>query len=160
MGFDIPEKKATLLDSGNGLFTGTTVVHIARAVVSTLRHPDETANRFVQVRSIETTQMRLLKAFETVTGEKWEVGFVDSQAVYERGKGKLARGEPGVVLDLVPYQLFAEKRGAMGSSVLVSSEESDGGLLGIEEIDEVTLLREVLGCKQEQDSEMGKLPDI
>jgi ribosomal protein L12E/L44/L45/RPP1/RPP2 len=67
MGFNIAERHATIYDAGTEEFTGTTLEGIGQSVVGVLSHPAETANRFVKVRSIQTSQNELLEAFEKVT---------------------------------------------------------------------------------------------
>ena len=142
MGFEVSRRRATIYDSGTEPFTGTTMRGIAQAVAGILLHPEETANRFVRVRSLQTTQLELLDAFQgAVGGPGWAVEKVRSRDVLERGREKLRKGEKGAVLDLVVAQLFEE---GAGRSVVVKKEESDNELLGVEEIDADELAREIV----------------
>lgn len=144
MGFDVSNRCATIYDSGMETFTGTTMRGIGQAVAGILLHPEETANRFVCVRSLQTTQMELLGAFERATGgHKWTMERVQSKDVLERGREKLRKGEKGAVLDLVVAQLFED---GAGRSVVVTKDEADNELLGVEEVDVDEMVREVVGA--------------
>jgi len=129
MGFDIAKREAVIYDQGTEQFTGTTLEGIGQAVVGVLTHLDETRNRFVQVMSIKTCQNELLEAFESVTGEKWEVRRDTSKRILESGRKKHRAGKGGWTLDLAVTQLFDE--GQARGLVARSREESDSDMLGI-----------------------------
>ncbi|KAI0107130.1 NmrA-like family protein [Nemania sp. FL0031] len=143
MGFNIAERRATIYDAGTEQFTGTTLEGIGQSVVGVLQHTEETANRFVKVRSIQTSQNALLAAFQraTATGEeeegKWEVSHSTAQQTLEDGRRKHAQGANGWALDFVVFQLYAP--GEARCIVASSREESDSALLGVREegVDEV-----------------------
>ncbi|KAF2204783.1 NAD(P)-binding protein [Delitschia confertaspora ATCC 74209] len=130
LGFNIQDRKATIYDSGTEAFTGTTLRGIAAAVVGILNHPDETANKYLRVRSIQTCQNELLAAFEEATGENWEVEYEKSSDLMARGRQKLKNGDGAWVLDLIVAQLLEE---GAGRSVVVTAEEADNGILGMGE---------------------------
>ncbi|KAI1129136.1 NmrA-like family protein [Nemania abortiva] len=141
MGFNIAERRATIYDAGTEEFTGTTLEGIGQSVVGVFQHLDETANRFVKVRSIQTSQNEILAAFQRATskdedGKQWEVEHYTAQQVLEDGRKKRAEGAGGWILDLVVFQLYApgEARCIVGSR-----EDSDNALLGVREesVDEV-----------------------
>ncbi|KAK2613271.1 hypothetical protein N8I77_000193 [Diaporthe amygdali] len=73
MGFELPNKSATLVDGGNTRFTTSTVAQIGRAIISVLKHPSETKNQLVFVESFTTTQLEVLAALQKATGKEWEV---------------------------------------------------------------------------------------
>lgn len=127
MGFDIAKASAVIYDQGNEYFTGTTLEGIGQSVVGVLRHPDETANRFVTVMSVKTCQRDLLAAFAAVTGaqQQWDVEHSTTRALLERGRAR----KPGWVLDLAVAQLLDE--GEARCLVAPSREESDSELLGV-----------------------------
>ncbi|PKS09328.1 hypothetical protein jhhlp_003942 [Lomentospora prolificans] len=129
MGFNIATRTAIIYDDGNEAFTGTTLQGIGQSVVGVLQHPEETANRFVRVLSIKTTQNQLLAAFKEATGTEWEVQRSTTAALLESGRKKKAQGSGGWVLDLVVAQLL--EQGEARCVVAPSWEESDSGLLGV-----------------------------
>ncbi|KAJ6466322.1 NmrA-like domain-containing protein [Mycena sanguinolenta] len=61
-GFDIPARRAKIYDSGNEPFTESTMPDIARAVAGVLENSEETANKYVLIRSVQTTQNEILAA--------------------------------------------------------------------------------------------------
>ncbi|KAI1179176.1 NmrA-like family protein [Nemania sp. FL0916] len=93
MGFNISERRATIYDEGTEEFTGTTLEGIGQAVVGVLQHPIETANRFVKVRSIQTSQNALLAAFQCATVEaESETGTRTGNEAGGEGEGEGERG--------------------------------------------------------------------
>ncbi|GAB7353363.1 hypothetical protein MBLNU459_g3845t1 [Dothideomycetes sp. NU459] len=131
MGLDVAQRSATIYDSGTERFTATTSDGIGQAVLGVLQHPDETANRFVKVRSIKTCQNELLEGFQSATGQKWEAHRSTTKALMESGRSKFQAGGGGWVLELVVAQLFDE--GEARCVVASSREESDADLLGVVE---------------------------
>ncbi|KAI1200747.1 NmrA-like family protein [Nemania serpens] len=142
MGFNIAERRATIYDAGTEEFTGTTLEGIGQSVVGVLRHPAETANRFVKVRSIQTSQGALLAAFQRRAAEQqqqtqqWEIERSTARQVLEDGRKKHAEGAGGWILDLLVYQLFAPGE---ARCIVASREDADSALLGVREetVDEV-----------------------
>lgn len=141
MGFTIPSRAARIYDDGNEPITGTTIASIGRAVAGILEHPAATANRFLRTRSMEVTQNDVLAAFEEATGEKWSVTKVSTKDVLAEGKGKLAAGDRGGMLDLLTVQLFEE---GAGRSIVATKEDSDNELLGVPEEDLLTVIKGIL----------------
>lgn len=131
MGFDVSTHEAIIYDDGTEKFTGTTLEGIGQSVLGIMRHPTETANRFLKVRSIHTCQNELLEAFQSVTGQQWEVRRSTTKMLMERGRAKYEKGEGGWVLDLVVAQLFDV--GQARCVVASSRGESDSDLLGVKE---------------------------
>ncbi len=129
-GFDIPQRKARLIDDGTEPITAVILDDIGIAVRGILRKPEETANKHLHIRSTKASQKDILTALEEITGQKWEVEYVESKELYEQGKLKFENKERAGMLDLLVVQLFA--RGA-GRSIVVSEEESDNELLGVKE---------------------------
>ncbi|KAB8229465.1 aromatic alcohol reductase [Aspergillus alliaceus] len=143
MGFDLINQSAIIYDSGTEGFTGTTLEGIGQAIVGVLQHPRETANRFVKVRSIMTSQNELLEAFQTATGRQWDVQRRSTQDLIKSGQSKFRDGISGWVLDLAVAQLF--EPGQARCVVALSREESDAELLGILEESPYDVARTCLG---------------
>jgi NmrA-like family len=129
-GFDIAQKKARLIDGGVEHISAVTLQDIGLAVRGMLRKPEETANKYLHIRSTETSQKEILEAFQDVMGTKWEVEYGDSAELLEKGKALFEKGERAGMLHLLVVQLF--EKGA-GRSIVVSREESDNELLGVKE---------------------------
>lgn len=135
-GFNIAEKTSRLVDDGVEPFSSTTVDDIGKAVVGILEHPSETANQYLLVRTLETTQNDILKSLIDQTGgADWKIEHITAGELYEKGKIGLSKGDRGAILDLLPAQIFT--RGA-GRSTL-PKERYDNELLGVREqnVDEV-----------------------
>ncbi|KAH8680512.1 hypothetical protein BX600DRAFT_444577 [Xylariales sp. PMI_506] len=131
MGFNVAERSAMIYDDGTEEFTGTTLAGIGQSVVGVLQHPEETANRFVKVRSIKTSQNALLDAFQRATDQQWQVTHSNTAAKLESGRRKHREGAGGWVLDLLVYQLF--QPGQARCVVAPTREASDSPLLGVVE---------------------------
>jgi hypothetical protein len=71
----------------------TTISQIARAIVSVLQKPAETANKYFLVTSFNTTQNQILDAAERVTGQKFEVKKVDAEAWKKEGLEIVQKGD-------------------------------------------------------------------
>lgn len=142
MGFDVANRKVTIYDSGTERFTGTTMNGIANAVVGVLKHPQGIANKHLLVRSVETCQNELLRAFEDVTGEKWPVAHETTKDLLVKGREKLANGDRGWVLDLIVAQLLEE---GAGRSIVVTEDKADNGLLGMHEENVLGMVKGIMG---------------
>lgn len=145
MGFDITNSLATIYDQGEECFTGTTLEGIGQSVAGVLQHPQETANRFVQVLSLKTCQNELLQAFEKVSGKQWGVQRSSTRALLETGRTKHREGAGGWVLDLVVAQLYDE--GEARCVVASSREQSDVVLLGVAAEDAEQVVSKALGLR-------------
>lgn len=141
MGFDVQKRSAVIYDDGTEEFTGTTLEGIGQAVVGVLKHPEETANRFLKARSIQVNQNQLLDAFQKVTGQTWEVQRGSAKDFLESGRKKHEAGDKGWVLELLVYQLYAP---GDARCILASREDSDADLLEIREETAEYIARKVL----------------
>lgn len=131
MGFDVVNGTAIIYDAGEEIFTGTTLEGIGQSVVGVLRHPNETANRFVNVRSINTCQNELLQAFQKVTGRQWPVRYATTESMKIEGRARYKAGAGGWTLYIAVAQLLDP--GMARNVVAPSREESDADLLGVVE---------------------------
>lgn len=109
--------------------TASTGATIGKAAVGILQKPDETANRFVKVHSVDFTQQTLLVALEKATASKWEVENVSTAEVIEHKRALLEQDNfMAAFLDVLGQQLF--EAGA-GRGAHVGAGDSDNELLGI-----------------------------
>jgi hypothetical protein len=143
VGFDIKQRKARLIDDGTEPFSAVTVRDVATAVCGILKHPEQTKNRMLHIRSVETCQVDILGAFKLeMGGQDWEVHVESSAEVYERAKHAQSVGDRKGQMGFLPVQLFAK---GGGRSIVVSREDSDNELLGLVEKDIRVIVRDVLG---------------
>ncbi|KAI5203333.1 NAD(P)-binding protein [Aureobasidium subglaciale] len=131
MGFDIAKQEAIIYDDGTERFTGTTLEGIGQAVIGVLEHPEETANRFCKVQSIQTCQNELLQALEKATGKKWKITKTTSKELIKSGKKECEAGGGMWRLMLAVATLYdiGEGRGM----VAASRQDSDAALLGVKD---------------------------
>ncbi|KAI1804699.1 NAD(P)-binding protein [Daldinia bambusicola] len=130
MGFDVRNRRAVIYDEGTGEFTGTTLEGIGQSVVGVLQNLDETANRFLKVRSIQTNQNQLLEAFQVVTGQEWKVKHSKSKDLFRSARQRFTSGVKGWILDLLIYHLYGPGEPCC---IISSREESDSDLLKVKE---------------------------
>ena len=89
------EAQPKLFDGGKSLFSTTTLDSCGQAVVGVLSHPEETKNRFVNVKDIDVSQTQLLEIAKKVDpGKKWEEPVHVSTAEVEKASNaSLAKGD-------------------------------------------------------------------
>ncbi|KAJ0384681.1 hypothetical protein COL922a_007840 [Colletotrichum nupharicola] len=91
-GIDLANKSIDIFDSGNQKVSTTSLVFLAEGIAAVLKHPDETANQYINIIEFDVTQNQLLKLFEEETGAKWTVNHKTADEVNEEGKRKLSAG--------------------------------------------------------------------
>jgi len=134
LGFDLTSNRATIWDDGNTSFSSVNEEALGKAVVACLEHPVETANEYVYISSLATTQNQILQALEKVTSTKWTVKHTTSKEQIDMAREALVKGEFSGAYALVKASCWSN-------------------LLGLHqhfEIDEKErLLNDVLGVKRE-----------
>ncbi len=116
----------TIIDSGNEPFSPTNLEQAARAVVSVLRHPAETANQYLTVSSFTTTQNDVLDALEKESGNKWAVKHVSSEELEHVGDEKEKRGDISSFLEYLQIYTFTD-----GAGRAVRDSSRANGRLGL-----------------------------
>ncbi|KAM0343579.1 hypothetical protein ACHAPU_008330 [Fusarium lateritium] len=97
-GFDHVNKKAVLIDNGEGKIGFTTMPDVGKAVVAALRHPEASFNKALKVQSFVVTPREILKEFEKQTGgEPWLVSKYTLDELREAEKKGWAEGNPKAV---------------------------------------------------------------
>ncbi|KAI0490406.1 hypothetical protein F4859DRAFT_7151 [Xylaria cf. heliscus] len=133
LGLDVRSKTATVIDSGEQEFTASTISLVAKATASTLLHPEETRNKYVQVHSFTLSQNLLLEALERVAGAKFARKNMRREdllalATKHQQDGDNGHGYYELVTAMSysgsPYTLFPE-RAARGNELLGLVEEED-----------------------------------
>jgi nucleoside-diphosphate-sugar epimerase len=84
--FDIPNKKAMLIDGGNVFATGSSSAFIAACIVAALKMPEEiTKNKRIRIAEVKYTGRQILDVLEEVIGgEKFTVVDVPHRVAEER----------------------------------------------------------------------------
>lgn len=128
LGFNIPQKKATIFDSGNEIWSTTSLPFIGRAIAAVLLHEEETKNQYVDVVEFQTSQNQILKALEDETGVKFAITRVDTAETEKNGHEKLAKGDQRSFLDFLRAWAFRD-----GRDDAVPDAETANRLLGLPE---------------------------
>jgi hypothetical protein len=115
-----------VIDSGNEKFQASTLSHIGRAVAGILRHPDETANRYLATASFNLSANELVALVEELTGSKLAVSRVAAADLVKAGEEKLAAGDFRAFVDFLGAHNSAD-----GAGNALSEEESANGILGL-----------------------------
>jgi uncharacterized protein YbjT (DUF2867 family) len=98
---NLKEKKATVVDSGNEKFQASTLAHIGKAVAGILKHPEETANKYLSTASFNLSQNELIAIVEELVGQKFPVTHQKSGDLQKAGEEKLAAGDFRAFVDFL-----------------------------------------------------------
>ncbi|KAK8119771.1 NAD(P)-binding protein [Apiospora kogelbergensis] len=147
LGIDISAQKATIVDSGDELFSTSNRGLVARAVVAVLERPDETANRYLMVQSFVTTQNELLKVVSEEmqkasdgSGQKFEVKHITAAGTEKVADDALSGGNAfDAFWAYVRQYQFAD-----GAGRALKREVTANTLLGLGEEDLRESVRSVL----------------
>ncbi|RFU73924.1 hypothetical protein TARUN_8305 [Trichoderma arundinaceum] len=120
---------ATVWDGGNKQFTLTNEKDLATAVVSVLKYPEETANKYIFISSVETTQNEILTALEEATGSKWTVKNTTTKEQVESALQKLGAGDFSGAFALVRATSYSNTPGL--KSNYAKDEMLSNDLLGL-----------------------------
>lgn len=108
LSMDIEKCKAKVFDDGNYKFSVTTLATIGLATARILKLADNPRlrNKLVYIQSIQTTQNELVDTVEEVTGKKYEVEMVSSDAFIKENKSHLEKdqGNAEVIEELVTVE--------------------------------------------------------
>ncbi|KAH8812587.1 hypothetical protein F5884DRAFT_313328 [Xylogone sp. PMI_703] len=121
------EGKPSIYDSGDQLFSMTTLESVAKSVVGILTHYEETKNRSVYIQDIALSQNRLLELAKKAAPEKkWEPVHVKVADIKKDSDEKLARGEvsEAVMVGYILVGIFGEGYGS-------HFQKLDNDLLGL-----------------------------
>ncbi|KAI9924824.1 hypothetical protein MW887_006680 [Aspergillus wentii] len=130
LGFDIPNRTAVIWDGGEKSFTLTNEKQLGQGVVSVLLHPERTANQYLYIASVETTQKEILSSLENTTNAKWTVIETTTEAEVSGGLKKLGEGDFSGAFALVKATVFGNTPGLRSN--YVQEEKLGNGLLGLE----------------------------
>lgn len=126
MFIDHKNHKARLVDSGNERFSASSVGFIAAAIVAVLQRPEETANTYLNVAGIMTTQNEVIRMAEELTGAKFDPEPRDSAEVDRIADEKMAQGDHRAFVGLLENFLYAD-----GAGHALPDADSANELLGL-----------------------------
>ncbi|CEI62002.1 hypothetical protein FVEN_g3041 [Fusarium venenatum] len=124
---DIRNRKFRVVDSGNEPYSTTSLSFIGKTVASILKKPEETANRYLNIAGVTTTQNEVLRIVEQVTRDKFDVSHASSADVEKIGDDKIANGDFSAFGNYLEQFLFAD-----GAGNALKGDENAIGLLGLE----------------------------
>jgi hypothetical protein len=93
LGFDLPNRKATIWSGGNQKINATTLDSIARTVVYLVANPKSYTNTDVRVHDFWVSQNEILAIAEAETGTKFTVEHKDIEELLETTSAGLAKGD-------------------------------------------------------------------
>ncbi|UKZ68384.1 uncharacterized protein TrAtP1_009423 [Trichoderma atroviride] len=127
--YDIATKTATIWDDGNKTFTLTNEKELGAATAAVLKKPEETANKYLFISSVETTQNEILAALEETTGTKWTVNKTTTKEQVDAALEKLGAGDFLGSLALVRATVYGDIPGL--KSNYAKDEVLANNLLGL-----------------------------
>ncbi|KAF5664725.1 2-hydroxyisoflavone reductase [Fusarium heterosporum] len=136
---NIKDRKFRLVDSGNEPYSTSTLSFIGDAVAAILKKPEETANQYLNIAGVTTTQNEVLRMVEDITGDKFEVSRVSSAELEKAGDEKIAKGDFSAFGDYLEQFLFAD---GAGHSLFGDGNAIE--LLGLEEENLGEVIRSVV----------------
>lgn len=88
-----------------------------------LKHPDTTANRYIDIASFITTQNEILSILEKETGTKWTVAHKKTDDSLKTADEKLAKGDYSAFGDYLKVVLFKDGAGQSARRADLANEE-------------------------------------
>ncbi|KAK1972769.1 isoflavone reductase [Colletotrichum sublineola] len=129
MGVDVKNKKLTLFNDGENVGPYTLLADVAKAVVGTLLHPDETANRVAYIQSTAKSQKQMGALAQAAVGGSWETTTVNVDAIYAHCIQSIEKGI------MAPDVMFPQLQYACAKKEFTQPwEKTDNALFGIKEL--------------------------
>lgn len=116
-------------DNGENTFSLTNQKDLGDAVVKILAHPEETANKYIYIASVTTTQKEIVESLERQSGQKWSRTYVETNESVKIGRGKAAAGDFAGVFMLVQASAFGKVEGIRANYEV--DEELANDVLGL-----------------------------
>lgn len=142
IGFNLDAKSAVIYDSGNEPLSATNLDAVVSATGRALHLASATANRYISISSVTTTQNDMLARLEEESGTQWSITRVSTQDVLAQGRKKFARGDYSCFLEFLAVHLFQDD----GNHIVVAPDDPSGNkLLSVPALDLNVIVRNVLG---------------
>ncbi|KAL2260103.1 hypothetical protein VTK26DRAFT_6007 [Humicola hyalothermophila] len=124
---NLKDKTATVIDSGNEKWPASNLAHVGRAVAGILKHPDETANKYLATASFNLSQNELIAIVEELTGQKFPVATHETSSdLQKEGERKLEAGDYRAFVDFLRVHNSAD-----GAGNALKESESANELIGV-----------------------------
>ncbi|KAI4214279.1 MAG: hypothetical protein L6R36_009431 [Xanthoria steineri] len=130
LGFDLKTNTATIYDDGEAPLNATNITDVGQSVAAILSKPEETANQFVFIQNIKTTQNQVLAALEKSTGQKWTVTHRSATEARQTGGQKLGKGDMSGIPDMIVGGIYSGDPAADFATTRGLSND----LLGLKEV--------------------------
>lgn len=105
-----------------------------------LKHPKETANKYLSIASFQPSLNEILQIVEDETGVKWAVERISTQELQKTGEEKLSKGDFSAFIELLRVHIHRD-----GDGHSVPKGELANGLLGLPKEDLRESVRKWLG---------------
>jgi hypothetical protein len=126
LGINITDKTALVIDSGEEKWYASNLAQVGKAIAGILKHPDETANKYLATASFNVSQNELIGLVEELTGTKLAVTHVKSAVMQNEGERKLEQGNYAAFIDFLRVHNSAD-----GAGNGLSEEQSANGIIGL-----------------------------
>ena len=113
LGFDLKTKTARVYDEGKHDMDVTLLSDVGDAVAAILKHPEETANRYVYINTFYTSQSTILTTLEKQLG-KFEFSSVGAFEANAEGTARIRQGDYGGVKDSLMGMMASGADGVNG----------------------------------------------
>lgn len=124
LGINIKDKTATVIDSGDEKWYASNLAQVGRAIAGILKHPKETANKYLATASFNLSQNDLIRTVEELVGTKLAVTRVKAVELQKEGEEKLAQGNYMAFVDFLRVHNSAD-----GAGNGLSEEQSANGVI-------------------------------
>jgi len=92
--FDVKEKKAVLVGTGEEKVALTTMTDVGKLLVAALQHPEVSKNRALIVNSFTTIEKEILAEYEKQTESKWDVSYTSFEELKKLEEEAWEKGQP------------------------------------------------------------------
>ena len=126
LGINITDKTATFVDSGEEKWYASNLAQVGKAVAGILKHPEETANKYLATASFNISHNELVGLVEELTGTKLAVTRIKAEVLQKEGEKKLEKGDYSAFIDFLRVHNSAD-----GAGNGLSEEQSANGIIGL-----------------------------
>ncbi|KAJ9145504.1 Isoflavone reductase [Pleurostoma richardsiae] len=99
--FNLPERKADIIDDGDKKSSQSTLKRYGEATVQVFQREDVTKNKMLFIQSFCVSQNEVLHSLEKATGVKWTVNHIDSEKFIKEQKTLADAGDLQAIEELV-----------------------------------------------------------
>ncbi|PON27770.1 hypothetical protein TGAM01_v203537 [Trichoderma gamsii] len=119
--------EAMLLDSGNETFSASSLDFVSKAILEVLRRSDKTANKYLSIAEVTTTQSEVINLAEDICGIRFDRSQRSSKELSTILDERLAKGDKSAYIGLLELHFFAD-----GAGHALKDEDNASDLLGLQ----------------------------